>query len=851
MLQTRRQTEEALRSSHMFTEKFWKAWSQQYLTALREHHIRKLPGSHGTPKQPQPDDVVLIADTNLPRNSWKIGRITSVTTNMDGAVREAHLIMPNRRTTKRPINQLIPLELNDPPQERDTQETTTHQPSAPIDDKTADAQATSSTQAEAQNRAQRYSLRNRPRVDYDMLHRGGLLPILCLMSILTLSNGTFANPTKPPVTMGMDSTRGTIQCTDGGVLITTANVTSYELCAEGYCIVRDNPPAMETLQIPPEITLHKHTIHWKVSNGKKLKTIEKTCPASPFCSRVDCWFCTANVFNPECQPRTAIITMAVIIYIAVAFLYTICYIPVVIGRPCRIFFHGCRLVIAFVWGTVQALAQLLRRNGANRYRRRQSRTGFIPLVLIFGLLCLGRCCQDVDILEHRTLVCSMSTAHRSLCKIDVTELIKLNTFNKEACFRIYHQGHLVKEIRLQWIKLTLTCKKETTMFTRHTQQRVLDSKRCSDAGSCKDLKCAGINTTTLVTELKPANEYPGLTFCSESCGGPGCGCWHWDSGCLFYRIYSKPLSKDIFEIFRCSRWNEEILVEVSVTKYGSRTKLTTASLTPSIPHMIDSMKFTITSLTIPPTPALQSHFITEGKHVALWKNAYSPTLQCASKQEAENLQCEVHPTCSCQPAEMMVNCVCTNYNLIDDFNGQLENRLPVRRPWITFEEDHTAEGVSVRATIPNLSTAEILVTVNDEFDKSVKEVTDSICKVDTTEITGCYNCPQGATAEITCISQEDETVAEIHCEDYTFSVPCTAKGTVSSLLFNFQRAQVYRSCTSACGTTKTGFKISGILHSCTFHKKRGCRESLLQALPCGHQPHGTVLQRKQPSTKGN
>ncbi|KAK6017661.1 hypothetical protein OSTOST_16812, partial [Ostertagia ostertagi] len=595
-------------------------------------------------------------------------------------------------------------------------EAATSQPSAPSDEKVADAQATTTAHPEAQNRAQHYSLRNRPRVNYDMLHRGGLLPILCFMSILTLGTGTFANPTKPPITMGMDSTSGTIQCTAGGVLITTRNVMSYELCAEGYCIVRDNPPAMETLHLPPEITLHEHTIHWKASNGKKLKTIETTCPAGPFCSRVDCWFCTANVFNPECQPRTAIITMTVIIYIAVALLYTICYIPVVIGHPCRVFFHGCQLVVTFVWGIVQALVQLLRRNGANQQRRRPSRSGFIPLVLIFGLLCLGHCCQDVDILEHKTMVCSMSTGRRSLCKIDVTELIKLNTFNKEACFRLYHLGHLVKEIRLQWIKLKLTCKKETTMFT------------------------------------------------------------------------------------------------LSVTTYGSRPKLTTASLIPSIPHMIDSMKFTVTSLTIPPTPALQAHFITEGKHVALWKNTYSPTLRCASKQEAENLQCEVHPTCSCQPAETKVNCVCTDYNLMDDFNGQLENRLPIRRPWITFEEDHTTEDVSVRATIPNLSTAEILVTVNDDFDTTVKEVTDSICKVDTTEITGCYNCPQGATAEITCTSQEDDTVAEILCDSYAFSVPCTTKGTVSSLKFNFQHAQVYLSCTSACGTTKTGFKIAGILH---------------------------------------
>uniref|UniRef100_A0A183FCN9 DUF5641 domain-containing protein n=1 Tax=Heligmosomoides polygyrus TaxID=6339 RepID=A0A183FCN9_HELPZ len=94
---TRRQTEEALRTSHQFTQKFWKIWSEQYLTALREQHVRFLPGDHGSPTQPEPGQVVLLADPNLPRNTWKMGRITNVNSNSEGIVREVELIMPNRR----------------------------------------------------------------------------------------------------------------------------------------------------------------------------------------------------------------------------------------------------------------------------------------------------------------------------------------------------------------------------------------------------------------------------------------------------------------------------------------------------------------------------------------------------------------------------------------------------------------------------------------------------------------------------------------------------------------------------------------------------------------------------------
>ncbi|VDP01537.1 unnamed protein product [Heligmosomoides polygyrus] len=88
-----------------------KIWSEQYLTSLREQQVRFLPGNHGSPRQPEPGQVVLLADPNLPRNTWKMGRVTNVTANSEGIVREVELVMPNRRVTKRAINQLIPLEL--------------------------------------------------------------------------------------------------------------------------------------------------------------------------------------------------------------------------------------------------------------------------------------------------------------------------------------------------------------------------------------------------------------------------------------------------------------------------------------------------------------------------------------------------------------------------------------------------------------------------------------------------------------------------------------------------------------------------------------------------------------------
>ncbi|VDO83003.1 unnamed protein product [Heligmosomoides polygyrus] len=96
-LQTRRQAEEALRSSHRYAERFWNIWSQEYLTSLRESHKLEVSKQRSGNKEPKVGKVVLISDPVLPRNSWKIARITDLKP-ASGAVREALLKIPNGRT---------------------------------------------------------------------------------------------------------------------------------------------------------------------------------------------------------------------------------------------------------------------------------------------------------------------------------------------------------------------------------------------------------------------------------------------------------------------------------------------------------------------------------------------------------------------------------------------------------------------------------------------------------------------------------------------------------------------------------------------------------------------------------
>ena len=54
-------------------------------------------------------DVVLIKD-NLPRGTWRIGRIKELIMSRDEQVRSAQVILPNNKTIGRPINLLFPIE---------------------------------------------------------------------------------------------------------------------------------------------------------------------------------------------------------------------------------------------------------------------------------------------------------------------------------------------------------------------------------------------------------------------------------------------------------------------------------------------------------------------------------------------------------------------------------------------------------------------------------------------------------------------------------------------------------------------------------------------------------------------
>uniref|UniRef100_A0A183F5L8 Integrase_H2C2 domain-containing protein n=1 Tax=Heligmosomoides polygyrus TaxID=6339 RepID=A0A183F5L8_HELPZ len=328
-------------------------------------------------------------------------------------------------------------------------------------------------------------------------------------------------------------------------------------------------------------------------------------------------------------------------------------------------------------------------------------------------------CQQLNILEHHSTVCR-TTNGMKVCSIVLSEVMKISTFKQEACLRLTHNSTLAANVKIRWKGLYLRCNQETMYFTRSADLKVLTSKRCPHMGSCSGLKCAAVNSSSLIPELEEANRYPGRTGCLESCGGPGCDCFYLSSGCLFFRVFATPKTRKIYEIFRCVRWTEQVKLEVEIENgNGRRGKQHFVVQTiPNVPVELPQFKITLTSLSLPPTPALASTFITDGIDTAIWKTRLSPVLHCGSRSKAQAMNCTLHDKCKCTGAESTVNCDCAPLNIEEEF-AQISLKVPVKT---AFWELTRSNSTSVIAKIPHLVSAEIILNLNHSTMESLREL---------------------------------------------------------------------------------------------------------------------------------
>nr|XP_022295062.1 uncharacterized protein LOC111105185 [Crassostrea virginica] len=128
---------------------FWKSRRDDYLLSLRERTAYKLKeGRIQHRMEPQVGDVVLIKD-DLPRGSWKVGRLCELTVSEDGEIRSEKVLPLTKRTLNRPLNLLYPTECSDRTESGNSEQTAENQRTEstgtknPLDNSTKERSVTS------------------------------------------------------------------------------------------------------------------------------------------------------------------------------------------------------------------------------------------------------------------------------------------------------------------------------------------------------------------------------------------------------------------------------------------------------------------------------------------------------------------------------------------------------------------------------------------------------------------------------------------------------------------------------------------------------------------------------------
>ena len=109
----------------------WRYWYEDYLLSLRERRkVSHKAGRSDVDKTPLLHQVVLICDPDAPRGQWRLARISNLVLGNDGRIRSAELLLPNRTRLRRPLNHLVPLEV----EHSDETDDPRHEPQATNED---------------------------------------------------------------------------------------------------------------------------------------------------------------------------------------------------------------------------------------------------------------------------------------------------------------------------------------------------------------------------------------------------------------------------------------------------------------------------------------------------------------------------------------------------------------------------------------------------------------------------------------------------------------------------------------------------------------------------------------------
>uniref|UniRef100_A0A914QFV6 Phlebovirus glycoprotein G2 fusion domain-containing protein n=1 Tax=Panagrolaimus davidi TaxID=227884 RepID=A0A914QFV6_9BILA len=423
----------------------------------------------------------------------------------------------------------------------------------------------------------------------------------------------------------------------------------------------------------------------RINLGNIIDSESVTCEAINICERIKCSFCLISLLNPQCTSEITLIVFSCI----VGFVFGILTYPV--GQCCR--------------------RRYLRKRAPN-YPESKSAvidiedepnpdpTGFsfsrdaivMPLIhhapavmCLIGLLMLLQPVQGatkVQVFSAESISCDTTSSGWKSCHFDETTIITMMVNDVAELLLKDDVGRPQQTIRIE-VEPVAVCKRFSKGFTRIVKIDVASIKRCPGMGSCVGNYCETLPVTANVTELAVAHQFPGNSFCSEACGGWGCGCPSFDAACLFYKIYAIPITEEPTRTSKECEKNTKTRQIEGVTRENQRFWQKGESIT------VNRLKIGVKIISTPITSISSLKFVTDGKRIAMLDDisqAAMGLVYCPTKSDAVNLNCTVAmDICSCQPGEKRMNCACRENSMIANL---LEHRaLPQEKLNVLIVEE--------------------------------------------------------------------------------------------------------------------------------------------------------------------
>ncbi|VDK43992.1 unnamed protein product [Cylicostephanus goldi] len=364
----------------------------------------------------------------------------------------------------------------------------------------------------------------------------------------------------------------------------------------------------------------------------------------------------------------------------------------------------------------------------------------------------------------------------------------------------------------------MECSKRTLFFTRDSRPRVYSAVRCHQAGSCSEQICANLRANGTLEELQYSEKYPGYSGCERSCGGLACGCFFPIPACSFYRVAHVPRNTDVYEVMDCLEWKPSVNISLQLTLFN-RVVSKQLILLPYVTQKFEEIEFTAISVHKPALPILHRRFAVSETNALSIPEGCKLLVECPSATTAlSNFKsCANRMICACIGTSPPTRCDCPNEN-IWDIEADQSNKLPTITP---FSETFVY-GSSIVTTTQE---AEVTVKIESKLLLDSGHYTlDQECKVSVTNVTGCYDCQEGATIFISCLTEIDAWLT-IKCGAHTFPVECGAKSMQSKIVLDYDQAIVEEKCTATCKGQQVEFDLAGHLEYMPKHLKAASFEN--------------------------